>query len=194
MLISKQSPPPEREKIRLIWTDLEMSGLDPETDVVLEAAFIITDGNFTIIAESEPWVIYQPDSVLNGMDDWNRRTHGASGLIDRCRASSLSAAAAEQEILRFLRQHIEAGESPMCGNSICQDRRFMARELPELERFFHYRNLDVSALKIIVYLLAPEVLQSWSKPPSQHQALADIRDSINEMRHYARHLLPARGL
>ncbi len=191
MNISKNTPPPPRDKIRLIWTDLEMSGLDPDTDLVLEAAFIITDGNLRVIAEALPWVIHQPDSVFEAMDDWNKRTHGDSGLIDRCRKSNLSAEAAEKQILEFLQSHVKKSESPMCGNSICQDRRFMARHLPKLEYFFHYRNLDVSTFKIGVHLYSHEIMSSWEKPTSRHQALDDIRDSIDEMKHYMRHLFPS---
>ena len=176
------------QKTRLIWTDLEMSGLNPDSDVVLEAAFIITDGRLETVAEATPWVIHQPDSVLDNMDSWNMRTHGESGLIDRCRRSPLSAAGAEREILEFLRKHVGEGDSPMCGNSICQDRRFMARHLPEVEKFFHYRNLDVSSFKIAARLYAPSLLEDWKKPPSRHQALDDIRDSIAEMRHYTSRL------
>ena len=185
MHVAKKSAP-EREKIRLVWTDLEMSGLDPDSDKVLEAAFIITDGNLDTIAEAPVWVIYQPDSVLDGMDSWNKRTHGDSGLIERCRHSTLSEERAQQEMLAFLQQHAKFGESPMCGNSICQDRRFMARHLPKVEAFFHYRNFDVSAVKIAAYLYANKAFQSWDKPQSRHQALDDIRDSIAEMKHYAR--------
>ncbi len=187
MHITKQSAP-EREKIRLVWTDLEMSGLSPDSDKVLEAAFIITDGNLETIAEAPVWAVRQPDSVLNGMDDWNKRTHGDSGLTARCRESKLTEAAAESEILRFLREHAKPGDSPMCGNSICQDRRFMARHLPAVEAFFHYRNFDVSAVKIAAYLYATRAFHSWQKPTSRHQALDDIRDSIAEMKHYARFL------
>ncbi len=190
MHIAKQTPPPPRETVRLIWTDLEMSGLNPDSDAVLEAAFIITDGNLEIVAEAPVWAIHQPDSVLDGMDDWNRRTHGESGLVARCRESQLTEAAVQKEILQFLLLHAKAGESPMCGNSICQDRRFMARCLPAVEAFFHYRNFDVSTLKIAARLYAPEILRAWEKPPSRHQALDDIKDSIDEMRYYARHFWP----
>ena len=189
MIITKHAQP-NRDKTRLIWTDLEMSGLDPAADKVLEAAFIITDGNLNIVAEAPPWVIAQPDSVLDGMDDWNRRTHGESGLIEKCRQSQLSESAAAQEILIFLQQHTAHGESPMCGNSICQDRRFMARHLPTVEIFFHYRNFDVSSFKIAMHLYMPQVLAEAEKPPSAHQALCDIKDSINEMRFYLNRFFP----
>ena len=191
MIISKNSSPLsflERKKIRLIWTDMEMSGLDPDSDVVLEAAFVVTDGNLDTVAEAPVWVLHQPDSVLDNMDEWNRRVHGNSGLVARCRESTLDAAAATTAILQFLGRHTGRGQSPMCGNSICQDRRFMARHLPKVEDFFHYRNFDVSAFKIALHLYNSEVMQSWKKPPSRHQAIDDIHDSIAEMRHYIKHL------
>lgn len=191
MRIAKREP--KREDIRLIWTDLEMSGLNPDTDTVLEAAFVITDGNLRELAESPSWVFRQPDSVLDNMDDWNRHTHGNSGLIARCRESELTLAAGEDEILRFLREHVRAGESPMCGNSIGQDRRFMARHLPRVEEFFHYRNFDVSTFKIAVYLYMTSALAP-KKSESRHRALDDIKDSIEEMRRYARLLWPDAGI
>ena len=187
MRITKQQP--KREDIRLVWTDLEMSGLDPDRDTVLEAAFIITDGNLRELAESPSWAFHQPDSVLDNMDDWNRHTHAKSGLTARCRASSLTAEAGEEEILRFLRAHAKDGESPMCGNSIGQDRRFMARHLPRTEAFFHYRNFDVSTFKIAAYLYAKNA-PIPKKSESLHRALDDIKDSIAEMRGYARLLWP----
>lgn len=191
MKISKQEP--KRENIRLIWTDLEMSGLDPDCDMVLEAAFIITDGNLREIAESPVWVFHQPDSVLDNMDDWNRSTHGKTGLIERVRASTLTTAAGTEEILEFLRAHLGAGESPMCGNSIGQDRRFMARQLPLVEAFFHYRNFDVSTFKMAAYLYMAHALIP-QKVESSHQAMDDIRDSITEMRSYVRLLWPDAGV
>ena len=191
MHITKQ--PCSREEVRLIWTDLEMSGLEPDQDKVLEAAFIITDGNLREIAEAPPWVLHQPDSVLDNMDEWNTRTHTNSGLIGRCRASTLSEQDAEEQILAFLRQHVKPGESPMCGNSIGQDRRFMVRHLPQLEAFFHYRNFDVSTFKIAVHMYAPDA-PTPQKSESRHQALDDIKDSIEEMRRYVRLLWPDIGL
>lgn len=191
MQITKQ--PPKREDVRLVWTDLEMSGLDPERDRVLEAAFIITDGNLREIAESPSWVFHCPDSVLDQMDDWNRRTHAKTGLIDLCRRSELTAAAGEEEILRFLGGHVRPGASPMCGNSIGQDRRFMARHLPRLEAHFHYRNLDVSSFKIAAFLYMPQALRP-PKAESTHRAMDDIKDSIAEMRRYGRILWPDAGI
>ncbi len=173
---------------RLIWIDLEMTGLDTSRDRIIEIATIVTDGNLNEIAEGPVLAIHQPDHVLDGMDEWNTRQHGKSGLVQRVRDSNITVEQAEQQTLDFLGRHLDAGISPMCGNSICQDRRFMAREMPRLEAFFHYRNLDVSTLKILAGLWAPNVLQGIGKA-AEHLALADIRDSINELRHYREHLL-----
>ena len=189
MPITKKS----REQIRLIWVDLEMSGLNPDHDTVLEAAFVITDADLNITTEAATWVIHQPDAVLENMDKWNTRTHNHSGLVDECRASSLTLAAAEREILRFLKKHVKQDASPMCGNSICQDRRFMARCLPRVERFFHYRNFDVSSFKIAASLFAPKVLEKLKKPSSSHRACDDILASVAEMRNYVNEILPARS-
>lgn len=173
---------------RLIWIDLEMTGLDCQSDSIIEIATIVTDTNLDIIAEGPVLAIHQPDTVLDGMDEWNTQHHNRSGLVARVRASRVSAAAAEQATMAFLGSHLAPNVSPMCGNSICQDRRFMAREMPALEAFFHYRNLDVSTLKILAGLWAPGVLAGVDKN-AEHLALADIRDSIAEMRHYRQHLL-----
>lgn len=173
---------------RLIWIDLEMTGLDPETDQIIEIATIVTDFGLNEVAEGPVLAIHQPPRVLDQMDDWNTRTHGDSGLIERVRVSRYSARRAERDTLAFLAEHVQSGLSPMCGNSICQDRRFMARLMPELEAFFHYRNLDVSTLKILASIWRPVVAQGFSKT-STHQALADIRDSIDELRYYREHLL-----
>ncbi len=177
-----------QNETRLIWIDLEMTGLDTRRDSIIEIATIVTDADLQTVAEGPALAIHQPDEVLAGMDEWNTRQHGNSGLTERVRASRISAAEAEQATLRFLRQHVPPGESPMCGNSVCQDRRFLAREMPELEGYFHYRNLDVSTLKILAGLWAPRVLDGLRKS-SEHLALADIRDSIAELRHYRDHLL-----
>jgi oligoribonuclease len=174
----------------LIWIDLEMTGLVPEADVIIEIATIVTDANLGIVAEGPVIAIHHADAVLERMDDWNRKTHGASGLIDRVRASQVDTAAAARLTLEFLAAHVEQGASPMCGNSICQDRRFMARHMPELERHFHYRNLDVSTLKELARRWAPRVLDTLVKRGS-HVALADIQDSIAELQHYRRHLFAA---
>ena len=171
----------------LIWIDLEMTGLLPDTDVIIEIATLVTDKDLTIVAEGPVLAIHQPAERLAAMDDWNRKTHGATGLIQRVAASNVTTARAEAQTLAFLAQHVASGVSPMCGNSICQDRRFLARQMPELERFFHYRNLDVSTLKELARRWAPAVLQGVAKE-GRHIALDDIRDSIAELRHYRRHL------
>jgi oligoribonuclease len=173
---------------RLVWIDLEMTGLDTTRDSIIEIATVVTDGDLNVVAEGPVLAIHQSDERLAAMDEWNTRQHGASGLIARVRQSSLTAADAERETLAFLRAHVAPGTSPMCGNSICQDRRFLAREMPELEAFFHYRNLDVSTLKILAGLWAPSVLAGVRKTGS-HLALADIHDSIAELRHYRARLL-----
>ena len=175
---------------RLIWIDLEMTGLDTVADSIIEIATIVTDADLNPLAEGPVIAIHQSDTVLSAMDEWNTRQHGQSGLIDRVRASNSTAAEAEAQTLAFLQEWVDAGASPMCGNSICQDRRFMAREMPELEAFFHYRNLDVSSLKILALLWAPEALAGFNKE-SAHLALDDIRDSIAELRYYRQHMLNA---
>ncbi|MSR09095.1 MAG: oligoribonuclease [Gammaproteobacteria bacterium] len=173
---------------RLIWIDLEMTGLDTQRDSIIEIATVVTDGDLTVIAEGPVLAIHQTPEILGQMDEWNTRQHGKSGLIERVRSSQITAAEAERQTLAFLASHLAAQASPMCGNSICQDRRFLAREMPALEAFFHYRNLDVSTLKIIAGLWAPEVLAGVAKS-SRHLALADIHDSIAELRHYRQHLI-----
>jgi oligoribonuclease len=172
----------------LIWIDLEMTGLDTQTDHIIEIATIVTDGQLRMVAEGPVLAIHQPDTVLAAMDEWNRTTHGGTGLLQRVRESRLSAADAEVQTLAFLSQHVAAGASPMCGNSICQDRRFLARAMPTLERFFHYRNLDVSTVKELARRWAPDVLAGVQKA-STHLALDDIRESIQELEHYRRHFL-----
>lgn len=172
-----------QELNRLIWIDLEMTGLLPEHDQIIEIATIVTDADLKVIAEGPILAIHQPDEILAGMDEWNTRQHGQSGLTQRVRESELSAADAEQQTIQFLQKHLEAGNSPMCGNSICQDRRFMARQMPTLEAFFHYRNLDVSTLKELARRWKPEVL-SGMKKKSSHLAMDDIKDSIEELRYY----------
>jgi oligoribonuclease len=173
---------------RLIWIDLEMTGLDSRRDSIIEIATIVTNAELDIVAEGPVLAIHQTDEVLGRMDEWNTRQHTRSGLVARVRASTADAAAAEAETLRFLAQHVGEGASPMCGNSICQDRRFLAREMPRLEAFFHYRNLDVSTLKILAGLWNAPVLDGVAKS-TMHLALADIRDSIDELRHYRRQFL-----
>ena len=173
-------------KDRLIWIDLEMTGLDPDNNVIIEIATIVTDKELTVLAEGPVCAIHQPDEVLASMDEWNTRTHGVSGLTERVRESSVSTAEAEQATLAFLRQYVDQGASPMCGNSICQDRRFLVRHMPELAAYFHYRNLDVSTLKILARLWLPEFGVRFEKQ-SVHLALADIHDSIRELRYSREH-------
>jgi len=169
----------------LVWIDLEMTGLDPDRDRIIEIATIVTDSQLEVVAEGPVFAIQQPDGVLHAMDDWNRTTHGASGLLERVRSSAITAPQAEELTLEFLQAHADPGASPMCGNSICQDRRFLYREMPRLERFFHYRNLDVSTLKELARRWAPDVLAGMRKE-SRHLALDDVRESIRELGYYRR--------
>ena len=172
----------------LVWLDLEMTGLDVRTDCVIEIATIVTDKDLNILAEGPVLAIHQPDAVLDAMDKWNTKHHGKSGLIDRVKASQITEQEAQKQTLSFLKQYVPAGKSPMCGNTICQDRRFLHRVMPELEAYFHYRNLDVSTLKILAKLWAPKVANGFRKV-SEHQALLDIRDSIEEMAYYRDHFI-----
>ena len=172
----------------LIWIDLEMTGLDPASDLIIEIATIVTDKHLNVLAEGPVIAVHQTEAILGAMDDWNRNQHGRSGLAARVLASAIDAAAAERETLRFLENWAEAGRSPMCGNSICQDRRFLARHMPALERFFHYRNLDVSTLKELAQRWAPQVAEGFRKA-SSHLAMDDVRESIRELQYYREHLL-----
>lgn len=172
----------------LIWIDLEMTGLDTVNDQIIEIATIVTDANLNILTEGPVIAVNQSDEMLDGMDEWNHRQHGGSGLIERVRNSQHDEAAAEAETIEFVKRYVPARVSPMCGNSICQDRRFMARTMPKLEDYFHYRNLDVSTLKELAQRWAPSVAEGFKKK-SQHLALEDIRDSINEMRFYRDYFL-----
>ena len=175
----------------LIWIDLEMTGLKPDTDFIIEIATIVTDKELNIVSEGPVLAIHQPDEVLARMDEWNQRQHGSSGLVNRVRSSRISAAEAESRTLEFLSHLVPAGVSPMCGNSICQDRRFLARHMPQLERFFHYRNLDVSTLKELARRWAPAVAEGFQKKGT-HLAHDDITESIRELQHYrSRLFLPA---
>jgi len=173
---------------RLIWLDMEMSGLDPEKERILEIALIVTEPDLTEVAQAPVLVVHQDKAVLDGMDKWNQSTHGKSGLIERVKASTLTEAQVEDTLLEFLAPLVPAGKSPMCGNTIGQDRRFMVKYMPRLEAYFHYRNLDVSTLKELSLRWKPEVYRSFTKA-SKHEALADIQESINELKHYREHFL-----
>jgi len=175
-------------EFNLVWVDMEMTGLDPDNDRIIEVAVVVTDPELNIIAEGPVFAIHQSDATLDKMDNWNKGTHGKSGLIDRVKASTVTEAQAEQELIAFLKQYVPSNKSPMCGNSICQDRRFMARGMPKLEAFFHYRNLDVSTLKELCRRWKPEVASGFKKH-QKHTALADITESIDELRYYREHFI-----
>lgn len=177
-----------RDANNLVWLDMEMSGLNPDSDRIIELAMVITTATLELVAESPSWVVHQSDAVLAAMDDWNQKTHGRSGLIERVRASTQDEAAVQSEALEFLKRYVPHGTSPMCGNTIGQDRRFMARYMPELEVWFHYRNLDVSTLKELSKRWAPEIYKGFKKK-SRHTALADIYESIDELKYYREHFL-----
>ncbi|MDV7213193.1 oligoribonuclease [Azotobacter beijerinckii] len=172
----------------LIWIDLEMTGLSPDRDVIIEMATIVTDSELNVLAEGPVIAVHQSDEALAGMDEWNTRQHGRSGLTQRVRDSRIGAATAEAQTLAFLEQWVPKGKSPMCGNSICQDRRFLARYMPDLETWFHYRHIDVSTLKELAGRWAPQVRDSFKKSAA-HLALDDIRESIAELRHYREHFI-----
>jgi len=174
----------------LVWIDLEMTGLLPDSDRIIEIAVVVTDPQVSVRIEGPVFAVHQSDAVLDGMDNWNRGTHGKSGLTARVRASAIDEAAAEMQVIAFLKQYVAEGKSPMCGNSICQDRRFLARHMPRLEAYFHYRNVDVSTLKELARRWKPAALEGFKKAQA-HTALADINESIDEMLHYRRHLLAA---
>ncbi|NVK37211.1 MAG: oligoribonuclease [Gammaproteobacteria bacterium] len=176
------------KKHNLIWIDLEMTGLEPATDVIIEIATIVTDGDLNVLAEGPVLAIHQPDSIIDNMDDWNTKTHGNSGLIQRVKDSKVDEAEAVKQTIAFLQQHVAKGVSPMCGNSVHQDRRFLNKYMPELEDFFHYRNIDVSTLKELARRWAPDKLTGLTKKGS-HQALDDIRESIEEMQYYRKHIM-----
>jgi len=178
----------KQDKNNLIWIDLEMTGLDTFNDVIIEIATVVTDKDLNKLAEGPIIAIHQPDSVLDGMDDWNQEHHGSSGLIKRVKESQYSMQQAEAETLKFLEEYVPKGASPMCGNSICQDRRFLAREMPELEDFFHYRNLDVSSLKELATRWKPELLDGFNKKEA-HLAMDDILESIEELQYYRKVML-----
>jgi oligoribonuclease len=172
----------------LVWLDMEMTGLDPDNDRVIELACVVTDAHLEVVAEGPVIAVHQSDEVLAGMDKWNTSTHGKSGLTGRVRASTVTEAAAQTEMIAFLSQYLPERTSPICGNSICQDRRFLARHMPQLEAWFHYRNLDVSALKELCKRWRPELAAQFRKA-QRHEALADIYESIDELKFYREHFL-----
>ena len=173
---------------RLVWIDLEMTGLKPDTDRIIELALVITDHDLVPVAEAPVWVVHQDDATLAGMDAWNQGTHGRSGLIDKVKASTMTEAEVESAALAFLAQHVPPKTSPMCGNSICQDRRFLARWMPALEDSFHYRNLDVSTLKELCKRWQPDIARGFDKD-TKHTALADVYESIDELKYYRANFL-----
>jgi oligoribonuclease len=177
-----------QDQNHLAWLDMEMTGLDPERDRIIEVAIVITNAQLETIAEAPVLVVHQPESILAAMDSWNRSTHAKSGLVDRVRASRLAESDAEERMLAFLAEHVPAKTSPMCGNSICQDRRFLARWMPRLEAYFHYRNLDVSTLKELARRWKPDLAKGVAKQ-GKHEALADIHESIEELRYYREHFI-----
>ena len=184
-----QSPAPlARNEQNLVWIDLEMTGLFPDRDRIIEIAVVVTDPQLSTRVEGPVFAIHQSDATLDAMDAWNKGTHGRSGLIDRVKASTTDEASAEAQVIEWLKQYVPAGKSPMCGNSICQDRRFLANGMPKLESFFHYRNLDVSTLKELARRWKPAILDGFKKAQA-HTALADIHESIDELVYYREHLL-----
>ena len=178
------------KNLNLVWLDLEMTGLIPRSDRIIEIATLVTDPALNILAEGPVFAIKQPDEVLNAMDEWNQKHHGISGLIDRVKNIPIDEQEAERQTLEFLTQYSAKKASPLCGNSICQDRRFMANYMPELEAFFHYRNLDVSTVKELVRRWKPQIMEGFSKQ-SKHQAMDDIKDSVNELKYYREHFIKA---
>ena len=185
-----QPLPASPNETHLVWVDMEMTGLRPEVDRIIEVAVVVTDGNLEVLAQGPVFAIHQPDSVLAAMDAWNTATHGRSGLTERVRASTVTETEAQALLIDFLRPWVPPGKSPMCGNSICQDRRFLARWMPVLEDHFHYRNLDVSTLKELVRRWKPDLLKGVPKE-GKHEALADVYESIEELRYYREHFLKA---
>jgi oligoribonuclease len=177
-----------QDAARLVWIDLEMTGLKPDTDRIIEVALVVTDGDLAPVAEAPVWAVRQAEATLDAMDAWNKGTHGRSGLIERVKTSALAEAEVEAAALAFLVEHVPAKTSPMCGNSICQDRRFLARWMPALEDYFHYRNLDVSTLKELVRRWKPELMKGVPKE-GKHEALADVYESIAELRYYREHFI-----
>jgi len=172
----------------LIWIDLEMTGLNPDTDRIIEIAIVVTDSHLKILAEGPVFAVHQSDEMLDGMDEWNTKQHNKSGLVERVKSSEISEAEAEAQTLDFIREYVTANKSPMCGNSICQDRRFLYRTMPKLENYFHYRNLDVSTVKELAKRWRPELIKGFKKK-TKHLALSDIMDSIDELKYYREHFI-----
>ena len=183
-----QAPTPIPNEVRLVWLDMEMTGLNPEIERIIEVAVVVTEPDLTIVAEGPVLVIHQHDDILNAMDKWNKGTHGKSGLIDKVKASTMTESQAEDELISFLKQHVPAGKSPLCGNTVSQDRRFMYKYMPKLEQFFHYRTIDVSTMKELARRWRPELLKGFEKH-SKHEALADIHESIDELKYYREHFI-----
>lgn len=179
---------PIPNEFRLVWLDMEMTGLEPENERIIEVAVVITEPDLTVVAEGPVLVIHQPDSVLDAMDNWNKGTHGKSGLIDKVKASTTTEAQAEDELIAFMRQYVPPGKSPLCGNTVSQDRRFMFKYMPKLEQFFHYRTIDVSTIKELARRWNPALLKGFEKH-SKHEALADIMESIEELKYYREHFI-----
>ena len=186
--LAAPAPVQRPNEFNLVWVDMEMTGLEPDTDRIIEVAVVVTDMHLNVLAEGPVFAIHQSDETLDKMDAWNKGTHGRSGLIDRVKASTVSEAQAEAELITWLKQYVPAGKSPMCGNTICQDRRFMVRGMPKLEAFFHYRNLDVSTLKELCRRWRPELIAGFKKH-QKHTALADILESIEELKYYREHFI-----
>ncbi len=180
--------PARPNEFNLVWVDMEMTGLEPDSDRIIEVAVVVTDMHLNVLAEGPVFAIHQSDETLDKMDSWNKGTHGRSGLIERVKASTVTEAEAEEALIAFLKQYVPAGKSPMCGNTICQDRRFMVRGMPKLEAFFHYRNLDVSTLKELCRRWRPELIAGFKKH-QKHTALADIIESIEELKYYREHFI-----
>ena len=186
--LTAPAAPVRPNEMNLVWVDMEMTGLEPDTDRIIEVAVVITDMHLNILAEGPVFAIHQSDETMDKMDAWNKGTHGRSGLIERVKASTVTEEEAELALIAFLKAYVPAGKSPMCGNTICQDRRFMARGMPKLEAFFHYRNLDVSTLKELCKRWKPEIVSGFKKH-QKHTALADIIESVEELRYYREHFI-----